>query len=138
MNNMKKQSISWKKAGEASEKKPLTILADSRVKDVLLVSILAFVLTFAVWKVCNEPSNSSVETIGGMSTSEKRISQILSNIHGVGNAEVIISEDEDGVKGAVVVCEGANNLRVVMDVREAVAIALNIQEANIKIYLKKE
>ena len=46
-------------------------------------------------------------------------------------------ETDEGVQSVVVVCEGANNLQVVIDVREAVASAVGTQEKNVKIYLKK-
>ena len=48
-----------------------------------------------------------------------------------------IYETEDGVQSVVVVCDGANDLRVVLNVREAVASALGTQEKNVKIYQKK-
>ena len=134
MNSMKKENAV---KNTCIEKRAFSFLSDGRIKDVLLISILAFILTFTVWKVFNNPS-SNEESVGTMSETEKRISQILSEIDGVGKAEVVISENEDGIHGAVVVCEGANNLKVIMDVREAVSTALNIEVANIKIYLKKE
>ena len=49
----------------------------------------------------------------------------------------MICETEEGVLGAVVVCEGAKNIRVNMDIREAVATALGTKESAVKIYLKK-
>lgn len=134
MNSMRKENV---EKNTFIEKRAFSFLSDGRMKDVLIVSILAFILTFTVWKVFNNPP-SNAESVGGMSETEKRISQILSEIDGVGKAEVIISENEEGIHGAVVVCEGANNIKVIMDVREAVSTALNIEVANIKIYLKKE
>ena len=62
----------------------------------------------------------------------------MEEIDGVGDANVIVYEAEDGAKSVVVVCEGANNLRVVMNVREAVAAALGTEVKAVKIYLKKE
>ena len=59
-------------------------------------------------------------------------------IDGVGNVRVMICEDEDGVESVVVVCEGANDLRVNMDIREAVSAALGTDEKSVKIYQMKE
>ena len=50
----------------------------------------------------------------------------------------VFREEEDEVKSVVVVCEGAKDIRVVMEVREAVATALNTQQKSVKIYLKKD
>ncbi len=134
MNSMKKENI---EKSTFIEKRTFAFLSDGRIKDVLIVSVLAFILTFTVWKVFNNPSSND-QNVNAMSETEKRISQILSEIDGVGKAEVIISENEDGIHGAVVVCEGANSIKVIMDVREAVSTALNIEAVNIKIYLKKD
>ena len=49
-----------------------------------------------------------------------------------------VCEDENGVKSVVVVCEGANNFCVILDIREAVAAALGTQESAVKIYQKKD
>ena len=64
--------------------------------------------------------------------------QALQEIDGVGEASVIVYEKEGDVENVVVVCEGANDLRVVMNVREAVASALGTEQNSVKIYLKKE
>ena len=105
-------------------------------KDVIILSILALVLLIAVWRIFYTDEESSPSNVS-MSPTEAQISRLLSNIQGVGEAEVMICETEDGVLSVVVVCEGANNLQVVMDVREAVAAALGTEEKAVKIYLKK-
>jgi hypothetical protein len=69
---------------------------------------------------------------------EKKVARILEEIEGVGDAEVIVCENENGVQSVVVVCEGANNFQVVIDVREAVAAALGTKESAVKIYPKKD
>ncbi len=135
MNSMRRDVASFDKP---SQKRYFSFLSDGRIKDILIIGVLAFILTFAVWKAFYTPEDTGTETVGIMNESERKISQLLSNIDGVGKAEVIISENEDGIIGAVVVCEGANNISVLMDVREAVATALNIKEKDIKIYLKKQ
>ena len=96
---------------------------------------LALALLFAVWRVFYAEETVSVATT--LSPTEEKISKLLQEIDGVGQAEVMIYETDEGVQSVVVVCEGANNLQVVIDVREAVASAVGTQEKNVKIYLKK-
>ena len=74
----------------------------------------------------------------GGSESEQRLCSLLKEIDGVGEVNVMICEGEDGVESVVVVCEGANDLRVNMNIREAVAAALGTDEKSVKIYLMKE
>ena len=50
----------------------------------------------------------------------------------------MISDGETNEKGVVIVCEGANNISVLIDVREAAATALGINQQNVKIYLKNK
>lgn len=109
----------------------------SRLKDILVLCGLGLVLMVAVWKVFYT-KESSAYSASGLSENEQKVSRILQEIDGVGEANVMICESEDGVESVVVVCEGANNLQVVINVREAVAAALGTEEKAVKIYLKKE
>lgn len=106
-------------------------------KDVLIIAALALVLVIAVWRIFYSGKDSE-ETLATASENEQKVSKLLAEIDGVGKAEVMICETEEGVQSVVVVCEGANDLQVIMDVREAVAAALGTQEKSVKVYLKKE
>ena len=110
---------------------------DGKIKEILLISVLALTLVFAVWKVFYDGDTKNVISVSGSET-EQKISLLLKEIDGVGEANVMICETEEGVKSVVVVCEGARDLQVVMNVREAVAAALGTQQQAVKIYLKKE
>lgn len=112
------------------------IRIDKKKREILVVGGLAIALTIAVWQVFF--TDRTQETTAVMSENEKKVSRILKEIDGVGEASVMICETEDGVRSVVVVCEGANNLHVLMNVREAVAAALGTEEKAIKVYLKKE
>ena len=94
-------------------------------------------LLFAVWQIFyGDKEESQVSAVG--SESEQRLCALLSEIDGVGEVRVMICEDENGAESVVVVCEGANDLRVNMDIREAVSAALGTDEKSVKIYLMKE
>ncbi len=110
---------------------------NGKVKDILLVSVLAFVLFFTAWKIF-QGEDAEESSAMQYSDLEIRVLRILEEIDGVGEASVVVCEGEDEVKSVVVVCEGANDLRVVMNIREAVATALDTQQKSVKIYLKKE
>ncbi len=105
-----------------------------RLKDACLLAALACLLIFSAWQIFHTEETVSV----GATQSEEKVIRLLKEIDGVGDASVIVYETEEGAKSVVVVCEGANDLRVVMNVREAVAAALGTEEKAVKIYLKKE
>lgn len=107
-----------------------------RAKDILFLGILAFILLFASWKIFGKEEGNG-QLAASMSDTEMKVSRLLSQIDGVGQASVMICETEEGAQSAVVVCEGANDLQVIMDVREAVSAALGMDEKSVKIYLKK-
>ena len=113
------------------------MLVDGRLKEILLLSVLAFALIFAAWKIFYTDETSDAATAFSGSESERKVSRLLQEIDGVGEADVMICETEDGVQSVVVVCEGARDLQVMMNVREAVAAALGTEEKAVKIYLKK-
>ena len=110
----------------------------ARMKEILTMGGLALLLLSVAIAVFRGGDKSAEATAGQMSALEEKVSRILEEIDGVGEASVVVCEDEDEVTGVVVVCEGANDLRVVMDIREAVAAALNTEQKSVKIYLKKE
>ena len=104
-------------------------------KDLLVIAVLAIVLLFAISRVFKGDKAESVSY--EMTETEIKVSRLLREIEGVGDAEVIVCETEDGAKSVVVVCEGAKDIRVIMDVRAAVAAALGTDEQSVKIYQKK-
>jgi len=104
-------------------------------KELLLIGVLAVVLLFAISRVFRGNETKTVST--QMTDLEIKVARLLQEIEGVGSAEVIVCETEEGAKNVVIVCDGAKNIRVVMNVREAVAAALNTEEKSIKIYQKK-
>ena len=109
---------------------------DKRIRDFILLGVAAVLLLFVAGKVFRE--NERTVTVSNLSDTEQRVMRLLNQIDGVGEAEVIVYETENGVESVVVVCEGANDLKVIMNVREAVSAALGTEEKSIKIYLKKE
>lgn len=110
---------------------------NGKVKDVALLIILAIALIFSAWMIFH--TDDSRETSAFQPTeTEARIMRLLQEIDGVGEVNVMIYDGENGVQNVAVVCEGANDLRVVMNVRSAVATALGTNEKNIRVYLKKE
>lgn len=66
-------------------------------------------------------------------TEEAKLERLLSEIEGVGRLSLYISEGEQGEKGVVVVCDGANNIAVRIEILNAVATALNIPKGCISI-----
>lgn len=104
-------------------------------KDLLLIGALAVALLFAISRVFQDDETKTVSS--QMSETEQKVSRLLQEIEGVGAAEVIVCETEDGEKNVVIVCDGAKDIRVVMNVREAVAAALGTDEKSVKIYQKK-
>ena len=115
-----------------------SFLGNGKIKEILLLAVLALALVFAVWKIFYKEEKTTSVTNVELTETEQKISRLLQEIDGVGEASVMICETEEGVSGAVVVCEGANDFQVVIDVREAVAAALGTEEKAVKIYLKKE
>ena len=111
---------------------------NGKTKDVLLLGILALVLLFAVWKIFYTKDAKDVFSVSNLSDNEIKVMRLLREIDGVGEASVVVSETSEGVQSVVVVCEGARNIGVVMNIREAVATALNTPQKSVKIYLKKE
>ena len=126
-----------KKSGKKSKVADLLKRFDGKMKDWLLLVTLGLLLIFTAWQVFHTEEAKETATFYATET-ETKVLRLLREIDGVGDANVIVYEKEGCVESVVVVCEGANNLRVAMNVREAVASALGTEQKSVKIYLKKE
>ena len=131
------------KRTDISTEKPKTTekikrLLQGKWKEIILIIVLAIALIFAAWQIFRKDDKTSKKETATLTQSEIKVARILEEIEGVGEANVMVCETEEGVKSVVVVCDGANNFGVVMDIREAVAAALGTEEKAIKVYLKKE
>ncbi len=109
---------------------------NGKTKEILLFCLFAAILLFLAWWLFG--GGGSKTTSLEVSETEGKVIRILQEIDGVGEANVMVYETEDGAQGAVVVCEGADRFSVVVDVREAVSTALGIPQKSVKVYLKKE
>ena len=128
--------MSKKEVQNASESKFLKRF-EGKLKDYVLLFVLAVILIFAAWQIFHTEEAEDATAVNA-TEAEVKVMRLLQEIEGVGEASVIAYENEEGVKNVVVVCEGANDLRVIINVREAVAAALGTEEKAVKIYLKKE
>lgn len=102
--------------------------------ETIILASFAVILCFAVWRVFLTDNVST----SNATDEETKLVSLLESIDGVGRAEVMISTNENGARGAVVVCDGATRLTVIADIREAVATALGIEQKNVKVYLKNQ
>ena len=104
-------------------------------KKIILVVILIAILLGAVLLIDRgkDKKSSTVSTTSKSST-ELKLTQILTNIEGVGEADVMINENEDEIFGVIIVCQGANNLMTRSNILNAVSTALKIDKKLIAIY----
>lgn len=109
----------------------------NRYKKIIIIAVLLTALIISAVVLFGNNNDKSL-TIGSETVerteTESKLMRILSEIEGVGKAEVMISESENGVDGVVIVCEGADSLITRSNVINAVKVALNIEKSNIAIY----
>lgn len=106
-------------------------------KNALIVLVLLIVLIIIAVSLNGNKMFSLTSTASNLqnkSVTEIKLEQILSEIKGVGQAEVMINESESGIDGVIIVCSGANNLMTRNDILNVVSTALNVKGNNIAIY----
>ena len=64
---------------------------------------------------------------------ESRLESIIKSVDGVGDFSVFVSETGGNAIGAIVICEGANDIGVRIDILNVVSTALNIPQSSIQI-----
>ena len=100
---------------------------------LVLILLIALLLVFAVYRVFfkKEDANTNVYEATAL---EERLAQILSGIDGVGNARVMVSEEDGKAVSAIIVFEGADSILTRIRVIDAAAIALGISKEFILVY----
>ena len=107
----------------------------TKLKNLALFFSVGALLAVLIFEVFSKNETNVADF--GNSELETELCTLLREMDGVGDVNVMIYEGENGVESVVVLCEGANNLLVNMNIREAVAAALGTNEKSIKVYLKK-
>ena len=106
--------------------------ANKTVRTVIIL-LIALLLVFAVYRVFFKSEKKSSSTYEATEL-EERLSMILSKIDGVGNATVMVSEEDGRAVSAVIVFRGADSILTRIRVIDAVAGALGIGKENILVY----
>lgn len=106
----------------------------TRYKKIIIIAVLLILLIAIAFITFGDNSQSLTVNSSARSETEIKLMRILSEIDGVGKAEVMVTEGENGVEGVVIVCEGANNIMTRNDVINAVKIALKLDKNNIAVY----
>lgn len=104
-------------------------------KNILIVGVLIVILILAVALInVSGGDKAAISSDTLKSAEELKLTRIISELEGVGETEVMITSDVDGIKGVVIVCEGAENIMVKSSILNVVSTALNIDKNNIAIY----
>jgi len=105
-------------------------------KKIFIVIVLLVILIGTVYFInkSKKSSSQSVLVNSEKSDTEVKLSSILRSIEGVGNTDVMITENDGVILGVVIVCEGADNIMTRNNILNAVSTALNIDKKIIAIY----
>ena len=104
-------------------------------KKIIIVVALIVVILFALYFM-NKSTKKTAATVStqAKSLTEQKLISILSNMDGVGTADVMIHESNGEVAGVVIICQGADNIMTRNNILNAVSTALNIDKKIIAIY----
>lgn len=64
---------------------------------------------------------------------EARLEEVVSHIEGAGRVRSMIREDESGIAGVLIVCEGAEDIAVRLRVQTAVCTLLGVENNRISV-----
>ena len=111
-------------------------LRDMGLKIVIVMIIAAvLLLSFDVFTGGSDGRRQIVDEDGGV---EVQLCNILSNMEGVGDVEVMLQYGEnEQIAGAIVTAEGASDPVVKNDVTKAVMAVFGISAANVEVFEKK-
>ena len=105
---------------------------NNKTARTVFILIIALLLVFAVYRVFfrsekTSPTHEATEL-------EERLSKILSEIDGVGEVSVLVSEEEGKAVSAVIVFRGADSILTRIRVIDATSGALGINKDKVLVY----
>lgn len=104
-----------------------------RNKKLLTICICLFALVLIA--VAIKLSTSDVTSGTSKTQTETKLAAVLERMDGVGEVNVMVTENDDGeILGVVVVCEGADNIMTRNDILNAVSTALNVERNMVAVY----
>lgn len=96
-------------------------------------ALLAALLLLCVLFVSSRRDEGNVKT-----DMEIRMERIIQKLAGAGDVYVMINEEDGAVTGVLIVCEGADDIRVRLRVQDAARALLNIDNERIHVVPMEE
>ncbi len=104
---------------------------------LITVAVIAAVLLVA-FDVLTQDRDSRRQIIDDDGGSEMTLSEILTDIDGVGEVDVMIRQGEDnGVSGVIITAEGAGDPVIKENITRAVAAVYSIPVSNVVVFEKR-
>ncbi len=114
---------------------------EGKSKDAIIklitIAVIAAVLLVA-FDVLTQDRDSRRQIIDDDGGTEMTLSEILTDIDGVGEVDVMIRQGEDnGISGVIITAEGAGNPVIKENITRAVAAVYNIPASNVVVFEKR-
>ena len=114
---------------------------EGKSKDIIIklitIAVIAAVLLVA-FDVLTQDRDSRRQIIDEDGGSEMTLSEILTDIDGVGEVDVMIRQGEDnGISGVIITAEGAGDPVIRDNITRAVAAVYNIPASNVVVFEKR-
>lgn len=114
---------------------------EGKSKDIIIklitIAVIAAVLLVA-FDVLTQDRDSRRQIIDDNGGSEMTLSEILTDIDGVGEVDVMIRQGEDnGISGVIITAEGAGDPVIRDNITRAVAAVYNIPASNVVVFEKR-
>ncbi len=102
---------------------------------IVAVAIIICVALVIYSSIAIKGDDNQVDSaVASSSTVEERLASILSSIEGVGDVEVMITEQEDNIVGVLVIANGAKDISVRLRLLDAASCALGVDRQIVNVY----
>lgn len=100
----------------------------------LIVAVFIIAVALIIYSnVASEKETEPVSVSSVMTEEEKRLSNVLENIEGAGQVEVMITRKDDEVVGILVIAEGADDISVQLKLQRATVSAMGVDKDVVEI-----
>ncbi len=98
-----------------------------------MIGLGALLLLFAVWKVFFK-TDSAAASVYAPTQQESRLVELLTQIDGIDDATVYITQNDGNVTGAVIVFRGTDSILVRSKILNITSAALDLDKKSVQIY----
>lgn len=114
------------------------VFGEKKLMTLALMLVCGAVLVILSYRMAEQPERMADDITYTKGSLEQRLSYVLSMIEGAGDAEVMVTQNENEVIGVLIIADGAQDLTVRTELMCAAMTALDVTADQVDVFVRKK